>query len=303
MTPAVAAGLALALASALAVDVGFLIQQGAVAGASPLSLRRPASWVRALLGSRRWLAGFVLGLGGWALYFAALALAPLSLVQTAAASAIGLLVLLTAIAAQTVPVRRERVGALLATVGLMALAVSAARSGATPSRAPSSAALGVLAVAALIVAACALKGSSARLGGLAAGALYGVGDVTGKSLLLALPHHPGLAALLSSPFLYATAGAHGLGFIALQRAFQHGGAITSLGPMTAAANLLPIAAGVVLLGERLPAGAPATALRLAAFAAAATGSWALASRGAPSAGPLGGETVDRLQASLSAAAR
>src|SRR5436305_13770179 len=133
MPPAVAAGLALALASALALDVGFLIQQGAVAGASPLSLRRPVTWVRALLGSRRWIAGFVLGLGGWALYFAALALAPLSLVQTVAASAIGLLVLLTAIGAQALPGRRAGIGAVLATLGLMALTISVERSGATTS--------------------------------------------------------------------------------------------------------------------------------------------------------------------------
>jgi drug/metabolite transporter (DMT)-like permease len=297
-----AGGLALALASALALDVGFLIQQRAAASAPALSLRRPGSWARSLLGSRRWIAGFVLGLGGWALYVAALTLAPLSLVQTVAASAIGLLVLLTAIATRTVPVRRERIGAMLSTLGLMALALSAGRSDATTSRAPSTAALCALAAAALIVAACALRGRSASLGGLAAGLLYGVGDVTGKSLLIALPHHPGAGALLSSPLLYATAGAHGLGFVALQRAFQHGGAISSLGPMTAAANLVPMAAGVLLLGEHLPSGAPATALRLAAFAAAAGGAWALASRGAPPAGDARGETSRGLRPSLSATA-
>ena len=303
MTAAVAAGLALALASALALDVGFLIQQRAVAGAPELSLRRPGRWARALLGSRRWIAGFVLGLGGWGLYVAALTLAPLSLVQTVAASAVGLLVPLTAIAAHALPARRAAIGAVLATLGLMALTVSAERSGTTTSRVPSNGALCALAVVALLVAACALGGRSARVGGLTAGVLYGLGDVTGKSLLVALPHHPGADALLSSPFLYATAGAHGLGFIALQRAFQRGGAIASLGPMTAAANLLPMAAGVLLLGEHLPAGASASALRLAAFAAAAGGAWALASRGAPPAAPLRGEAPHGLEPFLSAAAR
>ena len=69
-------------------------------------------------------------------------------------------------------------------------------------------------------------------------------------MLIDLPHHPTPAALLASPLLYATARAHGLGFVVLQRAFQHGGPIASLGPMTAATNLLPMAAGVLLLGER-----------------------------------------------------
>jgi drug/metabolite transporter (DMT)-like permease len=301
MTPALAAGLGLALASALALDAGFLIQQGAVARTCELSPRRPLASLRALLASRRWLAGFVLGVAGWGLYFAALTLAPLSLVQTVAASALGLLVVLAAIAARALPVRRERLGALLATIGLMALVVSAGRTGAAPSSAPSTAGLCALGAAALVIVACALRRRSAALGGLAAGLCYGVGDVTSKSLLIALPHHPSAAALLASPFLYATAGAHGLGFVVLQRAFQHGGAIASLGPMTAATNLLPIAAGVLLLGERLPSDGLDLALRLGAFAAAVAGAWALARRDGPAEAPAQAEP--RLLPSLSMAAR
>jgi len=101
-----------------------------------------------------------------------------------------------------------------------------------------------------VVVACALRRRSAALGGLAAGVCYGVGDVMSKALLLELPHHPTAAALAGSPLLYATAGAHGLGFVLLQRAFQNGGALASVGAMTAAMNLLPMAAGVLLLGER-----------------------------------------------------
>ena len=46
--------------------------------------------------------------------------------------------------------------------------------------------------------------------------------------------------------------------------------------MTAATNLLPMAAGVLLLGERLPARRVRLALRIGAFAAAVAGAWALA---------------------------
>ena len=299
MTPALAGGLGLALASALALDAGFLIQQHAVAHTNELSLRRPLASGRALFESRRWLAGFFLGLAGWGLYFAALTLAPLSLVQTVAASGIGLLVVLVAVASRKLPVRREQGGALLATLGLMALAVSAGRSGATPSSAPSTVGLCGLVAVALAIVACALRGRSAALGGLAAGLCYGVGDVTSKSLLIALPHHPTAGALLASPFLYATAGAHGLGFVVLQRAFQHGGAIASLGPMTAATNLLPMAAGVLLLGERLPEGGLDLALRLGAFAAAVAGAWVLANRSAD----VPPESPRWLQPSLPAATR
>ena len=274
-------GLGIALASAIALDIGFLLQQRAAGCAPALSLRRPSASARALLTGRGWLAGFCLGLLGWGLYLAALTRAPLSLVQTVAASGLGLLVLFIAIARRRLPARRERVGALLATLGLMALAASIDGSRGALSSAPSTVALAALCAAVLGVVALALRGRSAAIGGLAAGLCYGTGDVTSKAMLIGLPHHPTPAALLASPLLYATLTAHGLGFVVLQRAFQHGGALASLAPMTAATNLLPIAAGVLLLGERLPAGGPALALRLGAFAAAVAGAWVLAGRDEP----------------------
>ena len=50
--------------------------------------------------------------------------------------------------------------------------------------------------------------------------------------------------------------------------------------MTAAANLLPMAAGVLLLGEQMPPGGLGLALRVCAFAAAVAGAWALSARSA-----------------------
>jgi drug/metabolite transporter (DMT)-like permease len=275
-----AAGLGLALASALALDIGFLIQQRAVASAPALSLHTPGASARSLIAGWRWPAGFFLGLAGWVLYFVALTLAPLSLVQTVTAAGIGLLVVLAAVGSRTMPPRRERLGALLATVGLMALAAGAGYSGARDS-APPAWSLAILAAGVLVVVAFALRRRSAALGGLAAGLCYGAGDITSKSLLIALPHHPAAAAVLASPLLYVTAGAHGLGFLLIQRAFRHGGPITSLGPMTGALNLLPMAAGVLLLGERMPSSGVGLALRLCAFSAAVAGAWALAGRGVP----------------------
>src|SRR5207253_429041 len=81
----------LALASAAALNWGFLAQHGAAASLPRLTPRRPVRSLRLLFATRRWLAGFLVGIGGWALYTAALRLAPLSLVQAASAGGIGLL--------------------------------------------------------------------------------------------------------------------------------------------------------------------------------------------------------------------
>src|SRR5439155_10746868 len=87
----VALGLVLALASAFALNWGWLAQHGAARDLPALSLRRPLGSLRLLFGDRAWLTGFVVGLAGWALYVAALALAPLSLVQGTSAGGVGLL--------------------------------------------------------------------------------------------------------------------------------------------------------------------------------------------------------------------
>ena len=94
MTPKIGAGLALAVGSAFALNWGFFVQHRAAAKLPPLTVRRPLRSLRMLFSNLRWLRGFAVGIGGWVLYVAALALAPLSLVQAASAGGIGVLALL-----------------------------------------------------------------------------------------------------------------------------------------------------------------------------------------------------------------
>ena len=119
MSAAAAAGLVLALGSTTALNWGFFTQHGAAEAMPPLSVRHPLASLRLLAASRRWLAGFVVGLAGWALYVAALKLAPLSLVQAVSAGGLGLLALLqwlTPGAAR--PSRREWWAVAVAVAGL-----------------------------------------------------------------------------------------------------------------------------------------------------------------------------------------
>ena len=267
-------GLGLALASTIALDLAFLLQQHAASRAPALSLRAPLQAARNLLGAPRWVFGFTLGLGGWALYLAALTLAPLSQVQTVAAGGIGLLVVLQAAMVRRLPVGRERAGALIATAGLAALALSlGGTSGAGGGT--SLTVFGLVCLGALPIIVWAVRGGAAA-NGLAAGLCYGLGDIATKALLAHLPVHPGLTAMIVAPFLYLTLAAHGAGFLLLQRAFQRGPAVASIGTMTAATNLLPIAAGVLLLGDPLPQGTIAQILRATAFICAVAGAWILA---------------------------
>jgi hypothetical protein len=238
------AGLGLALLSALALNWGWLEQHGAAQRLPLLTLRRPRHSLGLLFGNRSWCVGFAVGLAGWALYVAALALAPLSLVQATSAGGIGILALLAQRRGDAVawgPV-------WLAVGGLALLGLSLAGGGAHGGAASAAGVLvWVAASAALAVAFVPMNL------GLSAGTLYAAGDVATKAAV----HHP-----LFVPFVLA---AHGTAFAVLQVGFQRGSPLATAGTSTLLTNALPIAAGVVLFDERLPDGTLGL-LRVGAFA-------------------------------------
>jgi hypothetical protein len=261
VTAKLALGLVLALASTAALNWGYLAQHGVAASLPRLELRRPLRSLRLLFANLRWLAGFLAGIGGWMLYVAALALAPLSLVQAVSAGGIGLLALLAARTTGTVLSRSERVAVAVAVAGLalLGLSLTGQHGGATHAR---WLALAIWVVASLAVAALAAGPASRLLAGgaglgVAAGVLYAAGDVATKAAV---------AGGRGFVFVPVVLVCHGLAFVALQFGFQRGGALATAGVATLLTNALPIAAGLTLYAEALPAGT-AGVLRSVAFAA------------------------------------
>jgi hypothetical protein len=250
----IGAGLALALLSAFALNWGWLEQHGAAQEMPPLSLRRPLTSLRLLFADRTWLVGFIVGLAGWAFYIAALALAPLSLVQATSAGGIGLLA--------TLAHRRGHVvrwpAVWIAVAGLALIGVSLAGGtahGSTPSFVGLTTwiAMSSAVAAALTVAPSLAPGAGLGLG---AGTLYAAGDVGTKAAV-----HGGLWLAFVPIVLFA----HGAAFILLQLGFQRGSPLATAGTSTLLTNALPIAAGITLFHEHLPGGALGV-VRLIAFA-------------------------------------
>jgi len=267
----VAAGMALAFASAVALNWGYFAQHAAASSLPPLRLRHPIRALRALFAHRQWLAGFVVGLVGWVAYVAALALAPLSLVQATAAGGLGVLALLAHRSGSRVA-GGHLAAVVLATVGLALLALSLG-GGAAHGRATSALAIAVwLAASAALAVGAAAAGTMLAAGaglGLAAGALYAAGDVGTKAVTF------GGGWLVLVPAVLA---AHGLAFIALQLGFQRGRALQTAGTSTLLTNALPIAAGIVLFHERLPGGVLG-GVRVLAFACVVVAAGMLAREG------------------------
>lgn len=262
-----AGGLLLALAAALALNVGFFVQHGATHTMLSLTPRRPIRSVRLLVTNRQWLIGYATGWVGWGLYIAALSLAPLSLVQAVAAGGVGVLAML-AHRLGTPLVRRERVGAWVAVGGLLLLGASLT-SGAPASTARSASLLVATGVgaglAALLVCFRARTGRPAAALGGAAGILFGVGDLATK----------GAVSGNGPVFIVVLGVCTALAFVLLQLAFQRGRVLETAGLSTLVNNIIPIAGGLFLFHEALPGGAAGVA-RLASFAAVVAGAVLLA---------------------------
>jgi hypothetical protein len=242
-----ALGLLLALAGAVAINGGYALQHGAASSLPPLQAR---TLVRFFL-HRRWLAGFLLGIGGWVLYVVALRLAPLSLVQAASAAGIAVL----AVGATRVS---ERIGVAAALLGLVLLGLSLAAQ--APSGRGSAAAVSAWVAASPAAAALAVWLLPAGAGlGTAAGVMYAAGDVATKAAVEGRPW-----------FVLVLLACHGLAFVALQLAFQRGRKLATAGLAVLWTNALPIAAGMALFGES--SGGP---VRVAAFALVLAGAVAL----------------------------
>ena len=285
MTPAThvatIVALVLALASTSLISLAYVREHDAVGDLPSLSLRRPLGSLRLLLASRAWLAAFAMESSGFVLYVAALALAPLALVQSVAAGGIGILAVAAARMAHRRLTRRECLGAGVSVAGLLFLALSLLEGGdqgAHGSIVEIGLWLGGTCAAAVLVltAGRGFLGTAAA-NGIAGGLLFSCGDISTK-----LVTQGGVRAL----FALAAIAGYLLGTSLLQIGYQQGAALTTAGIATLLTNALPIAAGPVLLHETLPEGGLG-ALRILAFATVVAGAGLLAR-------PQGGDAGGRL---------
>ncbi|MDQ4048367.1 MAG: hypothetical protein M3131_03165, partial [Actinomycetota bacterium] len=254
MTFSVQIGLLLALTCAFTSMVGFLYKHRGAVESAPVEWRRPVRSSAALFKSRWYLLGIAVALGSWGFHVAALALAPISLVQSVIA---GGLVLLTVVADRlfgfTVS-RREWIGVALTAAGLAFLAATLEGAGDSAHSGYETATLAIYVggAATLGLAAAAAARSSVRgsvLLAVSAGLVWGASDVSIKALSDSLDD--GLAVLLH-PLAFVILAASLVGLSISARSLQVGKAVPVIAVTSAAANVCTIAAGPLVFGEPLP---------------------------------------------------
>src|SRR6202046_2851589 len=265
MSASVELGLLLALMTALGSVIGFLYKFKGAREAPEVELSRPIHSTIELFRSPVYVLGILIALISWGFHDGALALAPISLVQSVIA---GGLVFLTVAANKLLglPVtRRERIGVGLTAFGLAFLAatMSGDASSAHSHYHPGTLAifLTVVGVAGLV---CGLRVKRPAWLAVSAGLLWATSDTSIKALSSHLStlgigvviHPPAVVVLVASL----------IGLLISARSLQLGDAVPMIALTSAAANLTTIAAGPLVFGEPMPASALGVVVRLLAFA-------------------------------------
>src|SRR3954470_196139 len=117
-------GILLALACALATQLGFLYKHKGANAAPSVDVRHPLRSRRAHFASRWFAIGIAVAAGAWVLHVAALAMAPLSVVQAVLSTGVVLLAILGDRLFGCSVTRRQWAGAAMTAGGLGLLVVT-----------------------------------------------------------------------------------------------------------------------------------------------------------------------------------
>jgi drug/metabolite transporter (DMT)-like permease len=261
-------GILLALACAVATQLGFLYKHRGANAAPEVDIRHPLKTVKSLFASKWFAIGMGVALGAWLLHVAALAFAPLSVVQAVLSTGV---VILAALADRIFGFkvgRRQWIGVAMTAVGLVLLVVTLPASTGAHSSYSLTGMLafegGMLAIGALLIygpRAGAPEHHHGIMLGAAAGVLFGVSDVAIK----ALTGLDGPLAILTSPWLGFTILASVIAFYASARSLQDGEAVPVIAATSTAANVSCILGGIVVFGDPMPSDLLGIVVQIFAF--------------------------------------
>jgi drug/metabolite transporter (DMT)-like permease len=264
MTPQL--GLLLALGCAFATNLAFLWKQKGAVAAPEVALRHPLASAKGLFCSKWFVIGFSVAIAAWALHVAALALAPISLVQAVIS---GGLVFLAVLADRWFGFklgRRQWWGVAFVAAGLAFLGLTAEQTGSHSSYSIA----GMIGFESVMVALGTffIVSHKVQLGlagdrhgvelAAAAGILFGVSDVAIKALT-------GDPSSILGPWtlvaLLASLGA----FYASAHSLQLGDGVSVIATTSVAANASAIVGGILVFGDPIGGDALAIVGRAAAF--------------------------------------
>jgi hypothetical protein len=274
----VSLGILLALACALATNVGFLYKHRGACAAPAVDMCRPLWTARSLFRSRLFAIGMAIATGAWIFHVGAMALAPLSMVQSVLAGGVVLLAVMAERIFGLRIGRRQWIGLGLTAVGLILLGVTLPAAHGAHSR---FSVPGMISFEAGLIAAGTLLIMGPRIGartehhgfmlGAAAGILFGVSDIGIKAISGEIGVH-GVFGLVS-PWTLVIVLASIAAFHASAKGLQDGDAVPVIAITGTAANVSGIVGGIIVFGDPLSANPVALGIQCLAFLLVLVAAW------------------------------
>ncbi|HST56141.1 MAG TPA: hypothetical protein VLJ42_09650 [Solirubrobacteraceae bacterium] len=264
-------GILLALICAFLANLGFFYKHRGANAAPKVDLRHPLRSGRDLFASKWFTIGMVVATASWAFHVAALALAPMSVIQvTLAAGVVFIAVMADRLFGFEVG-RRQWWGLFLTAIGLALLGLTLPSLHGAHSHFSQAAMIsfetGLFGLGGLLIMGPRMGGPVEHHGvmlGAASGILFGVSDTAIKALT-GITHADGVLALVLSPWLLVAVLASIVAFYASARGLQDGDAVPVIAVTGTAANIAGIAGGILVFGDPMPATALGVVVQSFAF--------------------------------------
>jgi hypothetical protein len=269
MTPEI--GILLALACAFVANLGFFYKHRGANAVAKVTVRHPLRSARALYSSKWFALGMAIATGSWGLHVAALALAPMSVVQVALAAGVVLIAVMAERMFGFHVGPRQWLGLMLTATGLALLGLTLPTMHGAHSQFSQAAMIsfeaGLFGLGGLLIMGPRMGGRVEHHGimlGAASGILFGVSDTAIKALTGITGAH-GLLGLVLSPWLAVAVCASVVAFYASARGLQDSDAVPVIAVTGTAANIAGIAGGIIVFGDPMAGGAFGVTLQALAF--------------------------------------
>jgi hypothetical protein len=264
-------GIFLALVCALVANLGFFYKFRGANSVPKVQISHPLRSVRLLYSSKWFALGMAIATASWGLHVAALALAPMSMIQVSLAAGVVFIAVMAERLFGFEVGRRQWVGLMLTAAGLIVLGLTLPAMHGAHSQFSSVAMIcfeaGLFGLGGLLLIGPRIGGRVEHHGvmlGAASGILFGVSDTAIKALTGIVGAH-GLIGLILSPWLLVAVAASVVAFYASARGLQDGEAVPVIAVTGTAANIAGIAGGLVVFGDPMAAGTAGVVLEAFAF--------------------------------------
>jgi drug/metabolite transporter (DMT)-like permease len=246
------------------------------------------AWIR----DPMWIGGLGVQTAGWALYVMAVSRAPVSMVAVMMQGGIALFVVAAVVILGERAKPREwiGIGAIVLAMLMLALSVEGGESNGPFDRWTLLVFCALLTVAGLAPTAIARLNESGAAAAIWSGVAFGMGALFTKAMTDEFAAGGGAALvvrIVSNPFVYGVIAANIVGIVTLQNSFHSARGIIAMPLSGALSNIVPIAGGMIVFGERLPADPTAAVMRVGAFVLTiAAGTLLAGSREKPAESPM-----------------